>query len=111
MFVFSHTFQASQNTTYEEDLIMDVQKNGVGFGVAGMVCGIVALLLSCCFPVVTFILALLAVIFGGLGIKKNSGKGMAIAGLVCGIIGLVPAAIITFTGAALAEGILSMVGM
>lgn len=75
---------------------MDVQnkKPGVGFGVASMVCGILSLLLSCCLPVVPFILSLIAVILGGVGIKKNSGKGMAIAGLVCGIIALVPAVMI-----------------
>jgi len=73
---------------------METQKTGVGFGVASMVCGILSLLLSCCLPVVPFILSLIAVILGGVGIKKNSGKGMAIAGLVCGIIALIPAVMV-----------------
>ena len=62
------------------------QKPGVGFGVASMVLGILAILLSCCFYYVAFPLALLGLILGAVGIKKNSGKGMAIAGLVLSII-------------------------
>lgn len=77
-------------------------KKSVGLAVASMVLGIVALVLSCCFPWVTIICALLAVVLGGASIaKKMGGKGMAIAGLVCGIIGLVPAVVLLITGAAL----------
>lgn len=73
-----------------------------GLAVASMVLGIVALVFSCCLPVVTFICALVGVILGAVSLaKKKGGKGMAIAGLVCCIIGLVPAVIITVTGTAL----------
>lgn len=59
-----------------------------GISVAAMVCGICALVI----PFTWFVLGLLAVIFGGVGISQTSknpnlgGKGMAITGLVCGII-------------------------
>ncbi len=61
------------------------QKNGSGFGVAALVLGILALL-GCWVPYVDIALALLAFIFGIIGIVKNSGKGQAIAGLVLSIL-------------------------
>lgn len=73
-----------------------------GLGIASMVTGILSLVLSCCVPYVPFILALLAVIFGGVSLgKKMGGKGMAIAGLVCGIISLAPAVIVLIMGSAI----------
>ncbi|MGN1145923.1 MAG: DUF4190 domain-containing protein [Acetatifactor sp.] len=78
------------------------QKPSVGLAVASMVLGICALVLACCVPYVPVILALLAVVLGGVSLaKKKGGKGMAIAGLVCGIIGLVPAVIVIVSGAAI----------
>ena len=62
-------------------------KKPVGLGVASMVCGILSLVLSCCVPYLPLILALVAVVLGAMGIKKNAGKGMAIAGTICGGIG------------------------
>ena len=61
-----------------------------GMSIAAMVCGIL------CFavPYVGIILAILAIIFGGIGLRRTKsnpdlkGKGMAIAGLVLGIVGL-----------------------
>ncbi len=58
-----------------------------GFGIAALVLSIVGMLLSC----VWFLgipLNLLAIIFGGVGLK-NKNKGLAIAGLVIGIVGIV----------------------
>jgi hypothetical protein len=58
--------------------------------VAGLVLGILAVVF-CWFPFLNWILAILGIIFGGLGISKANkgapGKGMAIAGLVCGVVG------------------------
>ena len=66
------------------------RQEGNGLAVAGMVLGIVALVL-CWIPFLCQILALLGIIFGALGIgranKIGKGKGMAIAGLVCGVVG------------------------
>jgi hypothetical protein len=60
--------------------------------VAGMVLGIIGLVLFW-FPFVGWLVSLLGVIFGGVGIGKankvGKGKGAAIAGLVCGALGLV----------------------
>lgn len=60
---------------------------------AGMVLGILGLLL-CWVAVIGWILAILGIILGGVGIAKakhvgGRGKGMAIAGVVTGAIGLV----------------------
>ena len=61
-----------------------------GLSIAAMVCGIL------CFasPYIGIVLAILAIIFGGIGIRRTNsnpelkGRGMAIAGLVLGIVGL-----------------------
>jgi hypothetical protein len=57
-----------------------------GFAVAGLVCGIVGLLLA------NFILGPLAIIFGGVGWSRanqnGSHRGMAIAGVVLGVLDL-----------------------
>jgi len=62
-----------------------------GMAVTGMVCGIIGLVLFW-LPVVGWILAILGIIFGGVGIAKaNAGgpnKGMAIAGVVLGIVSI-----------------------
>ena len=66
-----------------------MQRNN-GLAVAGMVCGIVGILISC-----FFILPILAIIFGAVGrsqIRRQpqvfKGAGMATAGLVLGICGV-----------------------
>jgi hypothetical protein len=64
---------------------------GNGMAVAGLVLGILALVLFfLTWP--SWILAVLGIIFGALGISKGNkvgkGKGMAIAGLVCAVLGL-----------------------
>ena len=65
---------------------------GNGMAVTGLVLGIIGLVL-CWIPFLGWLLALLGVIFGALGVSKANkiqgrGKGMAIAGLVTGVIGL-----------------------
>ena len=67
-----------------------------GLGIAGGVCGIVAVVL-CWIPFVDYIsivLGALAIIFGAIGIRHanahgGGGKGMAITGIVTGIVALV----------------------
>jgi len=67
------------------------QQGGNGLAVAGLVMGILSLVLFW-IPFLGILLGLLGLIFGGIGIgranKVGKGKGMAIAGLVMGIIGL-----------------------
>jgi hypothetical protein len=65
---------------------------GNGLAVAGMVLGIIGLVL-CWIPIAGAVCALVGVILGALGMSKakkigGRGKGMAIAGLVCGIVGM-----------------------
>lgn len=68
------------------------QPQGNGLAVAGMVLGIITLLL-CWVPFLNWILALLAIVFGAVGIgraaKVGRGKGMAITGIVCGAVGAI----------------------
>jgi hypothetical protein len=76
---------------------MPPQQQGNGLAVAGMVLGILALVLFFFWPL-AILLGLLGIIFGALGISKagkigGKGKGMAIAGLVCGVLGMLSAII------------------
>lgn len=68
------------------------QQQGNGMAVTAMVLGIIGVVLFW-IPVLGWILAILAIIFGGVGIaqankRAGSGKGMAIAGLVLGIVSI-----------------------
>ena len=67
-----------------------------GFNIASLVLGIVSIVLWCT-GYVSIICAILALIFGIIGIKKQ-GKGMAIGGIVTGAIAFA-LWILLFTGA------------
>ena len=86
------------------DMNMNMQnapKSSV-LAIASLVLGIIGLVLSCCVPYVPLLLALLAVVLGGVSLaKKQGGKGMSIAGLICGIITLIPSILVVIYGAAL----------
>lgn len=58
-----------------------------GFGIASMVCGILALI-TCCLWCTVIPLAIVSIVLGILQIVKNESKGMAIAGIVCSAIAL-----------------------
>ena len=64
---------------------------GNGIAVAGLVLGIIGLVF-CWVPFFGWLLDVLGVIFGAIGVGKANrvgrGKGVAIAGLACGAIGL-----------------------
>jgi len=66
-------------------------------GVAGFVLGLLGLLLFW-LPGLGALLAVLGVVFGGVGIsqgrKSGAGIGLAVAGLVCGVIALLPVLLI-----------------
>lgn len=57
-----------------------------GFAIAGMVLGIVSIVL-CCFSFLNFILGIAGIILSILGVKSYKYKGCAIAGIVCSAAG------------------------
>jgi len=60
-----------------------------GYGIAALVLGIVGVALGWwIIPFLGFVAGILAVIFGGLGLRSRS-RGMSIAGLVLGIVTIV----------------------
>jgi hypothetical protein len=58
---------------------------GSGLAVASLVFGIIGIVF-CWIPVMNWILAILAIILGAVGVRRQTGKGMAIAGLVLGLV-------------------------
>ena len=77
----------TKNKHVQAKVVEEPKKEKKGFCIASMVLGIVALVFFCIWYV-SIPCAILAIIFGILGIKTVH-KGMAIAGLVTGAIGLV----------------------
>ncbi len=69
-----------------------VQKNRNGFAIASLVLGILSIVLSCLW-FISIPCGILAIIFGGLGMKSEK-RGLAIAGIVTGIIGTIALIII-----------------
>ncbi|MEZ4365395.1 MAG: DUF4190 domain-containing protein [Kofleriaceae bacterium] len=73
---------------------------GNGLAIAGLVLGIVAVLL-CWVPLVNWVLAILAIVFGAVGMGRarkvgGRGRGMAIVGLVLGILSGVAGTVVVF---------------
>ena len=77
-----------------------MENKGKGFSIAALILGICALVF-CWIPVVNWILAILAVVFGIIGLVKKAKKGMAITGLILGGISLLVAIIISIFGISL----------
>jgi hypothetical protein len=84
---------AAAEAPYERVIVVHQQGNGMS--VAGFVCGLLSALLGLVplFFFVTFPLAVLGVIFGGIGWHRASkqpargGLGLSIAGVVLGVLG------------------------
>lgn len=65
-------------------------EEGPGYAIAGMVCGILSMVLCCCQYYVSGVLAIIGLVFSIIVLKNGKpGKGMAIAGVVCSAIGIV----------------------
>lgn len=79
--------QVAQPQINSQQFNPGVKQSPYGLNIAALVLGIVSLVLWC-FWYVSIPCAILAFIFGIIGIKKN-GKGMAISGIVTGAIALV----------------------
>jgi hypothetical protein len=75
------------------------QQGSNGMAVAGLVMGILALVL-CWVPFVNWTLAILGVIFGGVGLAKSKrvgkGKGMAITGLTLSIVSIIASVVLYY---------------
>lgn len=70
-------------------------QGGNGWAIASFVCGLIGLVLFFV-PLIGGTVALLGIIFGGIGISRSKqvsdrGKGRAIAGIVCGALGVAAA--------------------
>ena len=69
---------------------MDMNKNrksdSIGFGIASLVLGILALVFFC--TCINVIAGILAIVFGIIQLTQYEKKGLAIGGLVTGIIGV-----------------------
>ena len=100
-----------QNNTYQQPV---PAQPGKGFGIASMVLGIIALLitlLSCCLPfllILSGLLGLLSIVFGIIAIAKKRGKGMGIAGLICSVVGLLLAIAILIFSILMGAGLMAM---
>ena len=96
------------NNSYQQPV---PSQPGKGMGIASMVLGIIALivtLVSCCMPFGYFlasILGILSIVFGIIAIAKKSGKGMGIAGIICSVVGLLLAIVIIIFSFLLGVGI------
>ncbi len=72
-----------------------VNGGGVAYGVTSLVTGIVALV-GAWLIWISLPLAVLAIVFGALGMKRPDSKGLAIAGLVTGSVAALIALVIVF---------------
>lgn len=63
------------------------KKVGIGFSIAGMICGIISIM-ACIFMYIDLMISIPGLILSIVALaKKYDGKGMAIAGVVCNAIG------------------------
>lgn len=72
-----------------------------GFGIASLVCGILALVM-CCIWCLSIPLGVVSIVLGILQIQKKTAKGMAIAGIVCSVLGIL-LSIVVFISARFAQ--------
>ena len=60
-----------------------------GMATAGLVTGLVGLLLSWLIPIVGLILGVLGVVLGGVARSRNGASGQATAGIVLGVLAII----------------------
>src|SRR4051794_6025673 len=73
----------SRDDDWDEPRIARGEPESIGMSVAGMVLGIISVVIFCLW-FISIPLAIMAIIFGSIGVNQG-GKGMGIAGIVCGI--------------------------
>ncbi len=94
--------QYTQTSGYAEPAFQQESQSTVsaesgGFGIASMICGIIALI-TCCLWCTCIPLAVVSIVLGILQLSKGTAKGMAVAGIVCSSIALVLLLIFTIIG-------------
>lgn len=77
---------SNHNDNFNHNANSSSDSNGIA--IASLILGILSLF-TCYFWYISPIIAILAIVFGAMGSKKQHNKGMAIAGLVMGIISIV----------------------
>ena len=99
---YQQNFNYQQNRNYQQGMDHNAKNGGEdGMAVASMVCGICALLVMCCIPYFTLVMAILGLVFGILSLKKKSGNGMALTGVITSGISLAFSVIGIFLGLSL----------
>jgi len=84
-----NNYQDNTSNVPNQVPIENVQNNKAnGLQIAGLVCGILAIVSSCCYGVPGIILGIAGLICSIMGNKGNS-NGVGIGGIVCSIIGLI----------------------
>lgn len=98
------------NTNLQNNGMNQPQKSD-GMGIASLVLGIVAIVMSCCITYVGLACGVVGIILGIMSNKKGK-NNMATAGLVCSIIGVVLSIILIIVGivfgAALTDALYTM---
>lgn len=74
------------------------QKKTDVLAIISLVCGILAIILSCCTSYIGLIPGIAGIVLAIISKKQNGKSGMATAGLICSIVGIVIAIIITILG-------------
>lgn len=65
-----------------------------GFAIAGMVCGIVAAVIVCCFFPVSILCGIAGIILSIIALAKKQSKGMAIAGIITSVVAILLSVVI-----------------
>ncbi len=82
---------------YQQQSQSTISAESGGFGIASMICGIIALI-TCCLWCTCIPLAIVSIVLGILQLSNGTAKGMAIAGIVCSSIALILLLILTVVG-------------
>ena len=86
---YQQNFNYQQNQSFQQGMNYNAKDGGEdGMAVASMVCGICALLIMCCVPYFTLVMAILGLVFGILSLKKKPDNGMALTGVITSGISL-----------------------
>lgn len=84
------SFNSVNNSGYNN--YVPEPEEGPGYAIAGMVCGILSILLCCCSFYISGALSIAGLILSIIVLRGDKpGRGMAIAGMICSVIGLVMA--------------------